>query len=202
MEKSIDLFATELAKITDMRLGALVSYLLDSLGDEDKWKKPASASGKYHPDHDNGEYGLLRHTKMVCRIMEDLLVARPDYYDNNTIDIAISAALLHDVMKYHDNSTNSDMNHPHLAYKAICEFSTKREATSSHEKLLAIADIIHSHHGQWNKMYEKIDGEKKQIGIMPYPKSELAWMLHYADYISSRKWIKADFDEKSNDVLI
>ena len=65
--------------------------------DANFWKAPASSSGKYHPPEDLGEGGLVRHSIKAGRVAE--CFARRAKFSEIELDMAISAALLHDVCK-------------------------------------------------------------------------------------------------------
>jgi hypothetical protein len=93
--------ARELAWIGDPKIVEFVLQCFDAVCPETFWVRPASTSGKYHPDVSLGDGGLLRHTKLaaywaneLARSMDGTGKGRPVHQD-----VLVAAALLHDVMK-------------------------------------------------------------------------------------------------------
>ena len=76
-----NIFNTELAYIKDERIKNSLITILNKLP-EYFYEIETSSTGKYHPDHDNGEQGLIRHTKAVVRFAQELMRGRP-LYDNS-----------------------------------------------------------------------------------------------------------------------
>lgn len=173
-------FEEELRLINDEKVDSFVRETLES-ADPRHVYEPASSTGKYHPAFALGEGGLVRHTKAVVAFTIDLLRARPDLLDEDyTEDVYIAAAILHDMAKYHGSSKYTQFDHPaEMASKCI------------HAGFNEIASLIGPHMGRWNTS----NRESLQLET---PKDERQWLLHYADYIASRTWIKVDFDSLGN----
>ena len=165
------LFRTELLLISDMSLRAKVLDILNMYVDERHVHEGASSTGKYHPEFSQGEGGLIRHTKAVVFILKELCNTRPDMCTNNLI----AAAILHDMKKYVGNDIYTKHEHPALM-AAVC----------MDEGLVTIAHLIESHMGQWT-------ANKRSPIVLPMPITEDAWLLHYADYLASRKWLNLNF---------
>ena len=124
------IFEKELSYIKDEEVKTIVLFSLEYFANDMDKTGPASSTGKYHPDSDNGEGGLIRHTKAVTRFTVDLInkyehkgmgvkAGRGEEYnkDENGLnydapfdkeydpifdyrDEMIAAAILHDIAKY------------------------------------------------------------------------------------------------------
>lgn len=133
------------------------------------WTIPASTSGYHHPAC-RGERGLWVHTLMLSTVIDrlaDSYVGR-GLLEEREIDLAHSAAILHDMRK------------------AGIPPVTSSKSTSDHDLVMAdvvreselpqpVADAIASHMGAW------YDG--------PEPSSELERLVHDADMIASTSTI-------------
>lgn len=173
------IFESEIQQINDLQLRQLVRDAL-SLVDTRHETEPASSTGKYHPDFAHNEGGLVRHTKAVVLIASELCNTRPDINK----DYVIAAAILHDMHKYKDGSSYTCHEHPYLMAQDSLKIGMPE----------AVVSMIESHMGQWNK------SNRSSIEL-PIPSSELEWLLHYADYLASRTWLKLTFDENNNLVV-
>ncbi len=144
------------------------------------WDKPASSTGKYHKEDENGVDGQVIHTLRVCVVAEHL-VRMADLNDFER-DILISAASLHDICKYgvDGNSDHTLSEHPRLV-KSLweknllvlpkCEYDTQ------------IIETILQHSGRW--------------GGLPLPTpTKLGKLLHIADFIASRHNINVDLNKE------
>lgn len=151
------------------------------------WHIPASSSGKYHPECDFGEGGLVRHSIMVCTIALDLLVSEV-FLKNNPVnaDLVTIAALFHDGFKSgkvidgkHSEHTvfehpliSADFVRKHLENKGINQFVVN-----------TICSAIETHMGKWTtSTYSDV--------VLQAPHSDFEKLIHVADYIASRKYIK------------
>lgn len=198
-----DVFAVELSKIFSNDIKVHVSNLLRQAHDFN-FIRPSSSTGKYHPDHDNGEQGLIRHTKAVVRFAQELMRGRP-LYDNPCItDLVYAACILHDMDKYNDEyPEHTNPVHPLSMKEKVIKYTDsldKRVLLSTKDSLYKIADYIGSHHGRWNEIRSYADGKTKIIGYLPYPADETAWLVHEADLIASRSFIHINFDD-NNDII-
>jgi HD superfamily phosphodiesterase len=170
----------DLRKITKKILLECSDYCCDA---------PTSSTGKYHPPFCNGEHGLIKHIKAVCRNVEVLLETIP-LYDGEEWDYPYIASILHDLCKYtkYDQKWTNE-NHPNLIADLIRE--QKGDNESINNALERIAQNAETHMGRWNKC--KHSPEK-----MPIPKTMEHFLVHFADMIAARKWFIANFDENNN----
>ena len=198
-----DVFAAELSKIFSNDIKVHVSNLLRQAHDFN-FIKPSSSTGKYHPDHDNGEQGLIRHTKAVVRFAQELMRGRPLYDNSGIADLVYAACILHDMDKYNDEYPEyTNPVHPLSMKEKVIKYTDsldKRVLLSTKESLYKIANYIGSHHGRWNEIRPYADGKTKIIGYLPYPADETAWLVHEADLIASRSFIHINFDD-NNDII-
>jgi len=173
------IFDPELQLITDVELRGLVIKVLECVDNRHE-TEPASSTGKYHPDFAHGEGGLVRHTKAVVFMVSELCNTRPGI----NRDYMLAAAILHDMHKYKDTGKYTCHEHPFLM---ACDAS---EAGLPQPVVLA----IESHMGQWTT-------SNRSSVVLPVPSDDFQWLLHYADYLASRTWLKLTFDEQNNLVL-
>ena len=116
-----NLFLAEINKIKDEKLKTASLKMVDNIP-EYFWHEPASSSGKYHPECDLGDGGLVRHSIMVSRVADDLVTAEMFCRDNQSNrDIVKVATLFHDSIKHglvSDDGTYSNhtvFEHPLLS---------------------------------------------------------------------------------------
>lgn len=170
------------------------------------WIVPASSSGKYHPKSSLGIGGLVRHTKSVFAISEELLKHQLySPFSNEEKDQIRIAILLHDACKQGTNKEGSYTvpEHPLLVREALDpvqgyaytdDWSGTMEANTHDRMWSEICDLIETHMGVWNK-----DKEGKEILDVPKTKAQLH--VHMCDYLASRKSIEVDIvtrEEQSN----
>lgn len=186
-------FEREIQMISSIDLQDFVRFFFDEKVGAWFWKSGASSSGKFHPEFTHGEGGLVRHTRAVAMVCQELLrMSCYAYMKEEYKDYAIVACLLHDTRKY-GNGDEEDKDcykeHGRLAADAVAaawlEFFDQGEAP----ELLLMA--IRSHMGQWT---ENKDDR---------PFTNIDRLVHMADYIASRPFwdipeIKAEYE---NDVL-
>ena len=179
-------FVKEITKVSDNQLGQALFALADKLPDY-FWKIPASSTGKYHPQCDLGDGGLVRHSIMVATIADELVTSELFVEDiplNH--DIARAAGLFHDCLKngpvLEDGKFNehTDFLHPLYARDFIVSELTGKVDKKGYVD--AIANAIASHMGKWNT-------SKYAEGELPVPSSPMEKLLHCADYTASRKWV-------------
>ena len=184
-EDRIKLFVNELNDITEEKVRKFAEILIEN-ADDYFFEIAASTTGKYHPQFDLGNGGLVRHTRCVTFMAE--CEAKSRMFSEHDTNLLIVAALVHDMKKLGDGSGQYTVgDHPKWAYDYVmntCEGNkgliTKKDAT-------IIANAAYSHMGQW--------GEKDG---MPLPKTEIEKALQAADYIASRKEILS-FDFRPTD---
>lgn len=153
------------------------------------WKSGASASGKYHPAFTKGEGGLVKHTRAVVWVCEELLkmssyaYMRAEYKDYSRL-----ACLLHDTRKYgagNDEDKACYKDHGALAANAV-NLAWQEFFNEPAPELLTLA--IRSHMGQW--VEDKNDR----------PFTNIDRLVHLSDYIASRPFwdipeIKAEYEK-------
>lgn len=175
MNKS-DFFEREIQFIESIDLQDFVRFFFNEKCGDWFWKSGASSSGKYHPLFTKGEGGLVRHTKAVAWVCEELLRMSSYAYMKDTYkDYARVACLLHDTRKYGSSDTEDKecyKEHGKLAADAVAaawlSFFDQGEAP----ELLLMA--IRSHMGQW---VENRDDR---------PFTNIDRLVHLSDYIASR----------------
>lgn len=136
---------------------------------------PASSSGKYHPEFALGEGGLLRHSKVVFRIADDLLglAQNKEQFDLITRDAIRVACLFHDGLKQGSGKEGHTVKeHPLLMSAILPDWVTTVSNVSP------IQELIISHMGEWNEK-----------GTLPVPKTPAQKFVHMCDYLASRKWL-------------
>lgn len=187
-----DFFAREIENIQSQDLRDFVEYYFDEVVGDWFWKSGASSSGKFHPQFTRGEGGLVRHTRAVAMVCEELMRLNTYAYMKDTYkDYARVACLLHDTCKYgrgNEENKADYKNHGELAAKAVANawfwFFDQGEAP----ELLLMA--IRSHMGQWVE-----DKEDR-------PFTNIDRLVHLSDYIASRSFwdipsISAEYAEDS-----
>ena len=177
-KEKLEMFKEELELIGDNAMRELTEEFLTDIVPDYFWEIPASSSGKYHPSFDQGESGLVRHTKMVVAVAVELMNLDMFYTKGYEDDIII-ACLLHDTFKNGVIDCGHTVNYHADIAAGMWEVFTV-------DKLLPIerTDIysgIKVHMGQWGKEQ--------------YPDRDFEKLIHLADYIASRKFFdkyKAD----------
>lgn len=169
-------FEREIQMISSIDLQDFVRFFFDEKVGAWFWKSGASSSGKFHPEFTHGEGGLVRHTRAVAVVCQELLrMSGYAYMKEEYKDYAIVACLLHDTRKYgkgDEEDKNCYKEHGRLAADAVAaawlEFFDQGEAP----ELLLMA--IRSHMGQWTE--NKNDR----------PFTNIDRLVHLSDYIASR----------------
>ena len=178
MEKH-EFFEREIQLIQSEDLRSFVRWFFDEKVGEWFWKSGASSSGKYHPQFTKGEGGLVKHTRAVVMVCDELLrMSSYAYMKAEYKDYAIVACLLHDTRKYGNGDTEDKecyAQHGALAATAVKNawwefFGFDNEAP----ELLLMA--IRSHMGQW--VEDKDDR----------PFTNIDRLVHLSDYIASRSF--------------
>lgn len=189
--KNSDFFETEIQMIESIELQDFVRFFFNERVGAWFWSSGASASGKFHPEFTKGEGGLVRHTKSVARMCEELLRLNTyAYMKDEYKDFARVACLLHDTRKYgagNEMDKNCYKEHGALAANDVAiaykEFFNKE----CPEYLLS---AIRSHMGQW--VTNKEDR----------PFTNIDRLVHMSDYIMSRPMLDCpDVTKDYNDTI-
>lgn len=171
------LFKREILLIQDEELRDFVRFYFDEYVGKWFWKSGASSSGKFHPQFTHGEGGLVRHTRAVAMVCEELLrINTYAYMRDDFKDYARVACLLHDTCKYgeEDEENKSCYRlHGSLAASKINQAWLEFFGGNAPELLLM---AVRSHMGQW--VEEKNDR----------PFTNIDRLVHLSDYIASRSF--------------
>lgn len=149
---------------------------------------PASSTGKYHPEYSLGEGGLIRHTKALVKLANELLNLEynKQRFTSTERDIMIAAGILHDSFKHGDTFQQySIATHPVVAADHILEWADEEEK----EFAKLISDCVRAHMGEFNLDY------KTKKPIMPKPQTDMEMFVHECDYLASRKYVIVKFDK-------
>jgi 23S rRNA maturation-related 3'-5' exoribonuclease YhaM len=158
------------------------------------WKiVPASSSGKYHPKMSLNEGGLIRHTLALVQFInwtfqiESMSVG----WTSRERDIVRIAGMMHDSFKSgsqadYEKNKYTKHEHPIIAANAIRKY--KGCEIISDEEIECIATAIESHMGSWNT------SSRSDI-VLPLPKNKFQKILHWADYLASRKGLEIIFED-------
>lgn len=172
-EDRLKLFVNELNDITEENLRKFAEELIAN-ADEYFFTVAASTSGKYHPQFDLGEGGLVRHTRCVAFFAQCEAISR--MFTEHETNMLIVAAIAHDIKKLGDGKTKHTVDdHPRFAAEYINDTNKRTELLSAEDESI-IAAMVYSHMGKW--------GHEKGL---PLPQTELEKSLQAADYIASRK---------------
>ncbi|HIG0357130.1 TPA: HD domain-containing protein [Clostridium sporogenes] len=191
-------FKQELETINYKPLKIFAEWCLNQLPNY-FYEVAASSTGKYHPQYNQGEGGLVRHTIAAVRIAEELF--RNETIQNfNDIekDIIRVSLMLHDGVKHGlDGSQYTVATHPlevvkylEDVYFDVPEETLPDEVIEVMESNLYshISDCIKSHMGQWNTDYKTCEE------ILPKPQTEMQKFTHLCDYLASRKMLEVNFN--------
>ena len=149
---------------------------------------PASSSLKYHAKYAITEGGLVKHER-AC-VMLAIEFFRLDWYkdfSDDDKDLIIASLLLHDGFKsgiVQEKYTRED--HPIIASDFV-KNTLELQGIISDEYIKIVADNILTHMGQWR--FSKSGQE-----LMPAPTSKMQKLVHFIDYVSSRRFLECNFD--------
>ena len=170
-------FEREIMKISNAQLQDFVRYFFNEVVGNWFWKSGASSSGRYHPAFAQGEGGLVRHTRAVCWVCEELLkMSSYSYMREEFKDYARVACLLHDTCKYgkgNEEDKSCYRNHGKLAADLVQETWVQKYYEDCPELLLM---AIYSHMGQW------VENKEDK------PFTNIDRLVHLSDYIASRSF--------------
>lgn len=190
------IFRDELSLIENRDIKDILNESLQYIPDY-FWIVPASSSGKYHPKSSLGIGGLVRHTKAVFNISEEIL-SHPTYTQFSDLekDTIRAAILLHDTCKQgaKESAGHTLPEHPLLVGEALYPLDLvvssmklkDEDRVSRIERLWGIiCDLIETHMGVWNT-------DKDGRIIMDEPHTNAQLHVHISDYLASRKIIEVD----------
>lgn len=178
-----ELLSYEIAQVDDINIRTFVIETLQQVNPTHA-VKPASSTGKYHPEYASGEGGLIRHIKVVVRNVIELIRATPAVEREK--DELIAAAILHDMWKYPTGRDNeyTAFDHPALGAQYCRERGQE-----------TIGRLIGAHQGIWTTSRQMPGFENAK------PEKFDEYILHYADYLASREYLNCDFDESGELIL-
>ncbi|NMA50276.1 MAG: hypothetical protein GX951_00270 [Mollicutes bacterium] len=191
LEYNILKFELELSYIKNPRLKELALYLLEGLPDS-FYEMSASSTGKNHPSFAQGRGGLVRHTKAAIAFLYNALSHPYNSikFSSDEKDLMYISILIHDGFKYNiEKSKGTLFEHPVLAVNYIKSMQEKCDLKD--EEVEIISNNVLAHMGPWNK-----DNQEKMEDL-PLPKNEMEFLVHYADYFSSRKNLDVLYEEGS-----
>lgn len=153
---------------------------------------PASSSGKYHPLCDLGNGGLVRHTKVVCRVAEEYF--RNDLFnmfDSRRRDLIRMSLILHDGFKNGMIDCKfTVINHPLLIANYV--YDCKYKLKISTDEVNTVIRLLSTHMGPWVE-------DKYGNTVLPVPQNYDELFVHNCDYIASRKFLNFNFE---NDEIV
>ena len=177
MNKS-EFFEREIQLIESVDLQDFVRFYFDEKVGDWFWKSGASSSGKFHPQFTKGEGGLVKHTRAVVWMCEELLkMSSYAYMKAEYKDYARVACLLHDTCKYGTGDTEDKdcyKNHGAIAAQRVSLAWDEFGFEGQPPELLLMA--IRSHMGQW------VEDRNDR------PFTNIDRLVHLADYIASRSF--------------
>lgn len=153
----------------------------------------ASSTGKYHPQYALNEGGLVRHTLALIRFVNHTfnIKCMSEKWTSRERDIIRIAGLVHDAFKsgsQSDYEKNHYTKHEHPIIAAIVIRKYRGCGIIPDDEIECIAKTIEAHMGQFTtSTYSDI--------VLPEPSNKYQKMLHWADYLASRKDIEVKFED-------
>jgi hypothetical protein len=189
-EEKIQIFSKELGLIKDENVRKFTEEALKVLP-EYFWKVPASSTGKYHPQFDAGEGGLVLHTRATI-VMAVQMFRNKNVFpiEEREQDYTISALLLHDGCKngLREPSVSTISAHPACVVNYLMDKHPEVVGILSSEQQKAITGAILSHMGQWNTDYVT------KVVILPEPETNLQKLVALCDFIVSRRFVEVNLE--------
>jgi uncharacterized protein (DUF3820 family) len=181
----LNLFSEELVLIKNPKYKLLLEKILEE-APAYFFDMAASTTGKYHPALSLGAGGLVRHTKVVAKIMILLSNLKMFNYTDNQKDLLLIAAIAHDTVKKGDNKTNYTVNnHPELAVELLKKITKELGMDEPVEELYDLHEFllnpVETHMGEFGNRLPETEAEK---------------LLHICDYLASRKVFEYKFEEE------
>ena len=154
------------------------------------WTVGASSTGKYHPQFALGDGGLVRHTCALVRFLNHTFeIESMNKWTSRERDMLRICGAMHDTRKSgtqeeYEHNKYTKFEHPLYAAEVIRSFDGK---FLTHDEIEQMATTTESHMGAWNT-------DKRSSTVLPKPTTRMQKMLHWADYLASRKDIEVKFD--------
>ena len=177
-------FSNELALIKSKTIEKFTRFCLTDAPDY-FWVVGASSTSKYHRGENNSVGGLVRHTKGLIVVAEEMF--RNDLFcegfTETLKDCVRSACLLHDIAKHgFNNSKFTVKTHPLDALVIL----NKHKNIVSEKVFNKISKMVASHSGPWTQINKN--------SSLPLPETKAEKIVHLCDYIASRKDIIINLD--------
>ena len=183
----INTFKKELEFIKNPQIKLFAKKAIESLPDY-FFVIPSSSTGKYHAQYALGESGLLRHVRACAMFAVECF--NLEWYNNFTEDekdLIIVALLLHDSLKSGSPQEKyTRFDHPILAINYL-KSNEELKNIISEEYFNFVLDGIVTHMGAWNQ-------SKDGTEVMPKPKTKAQKLIHFVDYVCSRRMFEVNFD--------
>lgn len=181
-----EVFKTELNNIKNERIRRSAETFFEMLPDY-FFTTAASSTGKYHPAFASGDGGLVRHTKVACYILNEILSTKTfgDEFTSDQKDLLLFAILIHDGFK-HGVIEDKYTKHEHPLICAICLRNAKADLELTDEEIEFAAAAVESHMGEWNTSnYSDIE--------LALPITSAQKLVHLSDMLSSKKILNVEF---------
>lgn len=155
----------------------------DALYDAPDYFWVAGSDSYYHPDEHGARHGLVLHTKRVASAFERFAPSmnQQGHMDDDQLDCARAACLLHDTFKYGEPPTETGSGAHGANDKIAADYYRK-----NHDLPSEVTDGIEAHKGGW--------------GRGSPPTSHLQQMAHIADLMAATSHIRIGVKEP-NEVL-
>jgi len=183
MSSVIGLLKDELNMIQDANLRKKVITFLECKVPDYFWTVPASSSGKYHPSITVGEHGLVKHTKMVVEVANELMRLEEFDFSEDIQDSVIAACILHDTFKH----GYTDCGYTVTTHDLIAADEWVKYILSLDNIRPSYVDCVYAgivkHMGQWGSKSARLLDFSNDEEIVRVCK-----LVHMADYTASRKF--------------
>lgn len=155
------------------------------------WKVNASSSGKYHPAYSmpTSGGGLFIHSSAVFIFLNYALSLNmwKQQFTDRERDLLRLSAMIHDGCKHGKNEEGHTIfEHPIVVSEYLDEFKSMKLIPDN--EIDYIKEAISSHMGEWNT-------NKRSNVVLPTPQTLAQELIHFADYLASRKNIEVHFDD-------
>lgn len=168
----------------------VMEYVADFFGKivpDEFFSMPASKSGDFHHESENGIGGLVLHTRRAFLLAQELFKVY-NFTDEEEFIILVSL-LLHDTFKYvpcDNERKHSNSMHP-IAASLMFKGYTVGNVVEGFGLVEKICECIETHSGNFGDYYGDV--------TIPVPKTRIQNFVHLCDYIASRKFVKIEVDD-------